>query len=61
MKNIFKDSESLLNFIILIALTFIFAYLVGRYLQKRIEGKGNRHNIDVTSFVFLKHMIVAII
>lgn len=61
IKTIYNDSESWLTFGFWVAITIIAAVLIGKYLQKFIDEKTTEHKVDVTSFVFLKHMIVAIV
>jgi small-conductance mechanosensitive channel len=61
IRGIITDSESLIEFGILVILTIISAILIGKYLQKFIIEKTKSHNVDVTGFIFLKHMIVAIV
>jgi len=59
LKRIFADSETTIIFIIIIAVTIIVALLLSRYLQKKIEDKTKEQRVDTTSFLFIKHMIVA--
>lgn len=54
-------SKPAIIFVLLVGLTFLIAFLLGRYLQKAITERAKGHQIDVTSFVFLKHMVVAIV
>lgn len=59
--SIFKDSESLILFFVIIGLTILFALVLSKYLQKLIKERTKDHQVDITSFVFLKHMIVAVV
>ncbi|MCA0237772.1 MAG: hypothetical protein LCH81_15460 [Bacteroidetes bacterium] len=59
LRTLFDHSEILLSFLALVALTVLVAALLGRYLQRKITEKSTAHHIDATSFVFLKHMVVA--
>lgn len=54
-------SEPAITFVSLVGLTLLLAFLLGRYLQRTITERAKAHQIDVTSFVFLKHMVVAIV
>lgn len=58
---LFLDSRSLIIFLAIIGITVLFATLAGRYLQQLITRKTKGHQIDITSFIFLKHMVVATI
>jgi len=60
-KSLIADSETLIIFGITVLATIVLASFVGNYLQKILNRKGEDQNIDITSFVFLKHIIVAII
>jgi small conductance mechanosensitive channel len=61
IKKIFSDSESLIIFFAISGLTILAAILLGKYLQRKITEKTKDHQVDITSFIFLKHMIVAIV
>ncbi len=61
IKRIFADTESLTIFLVIIILTIAIAILLGKYLQRKILEKTIDHQVDITSFVFLKHMIIAIV
>lgn len=52
------DSGSLIVFSIIVVLTIFFAVLLGKYLQRLIIKKTKEHQVDATSFVFLRHIIV---
>ena len=60
-KNLIADTESLIIFGVLVLITVLFASLVGRYLQRLLAKKSEDQRIDITSFIFLKHIIVATI
>lgn len=61
LRTILKDSEAMISFGTIVALTIVAAILVGRFLQRKINRHTNGHRVDVTSFIFLRHMIVTII
>lgn len=60
-KQFFTYSESYIIFIIIIVSTILTAIFLGKFLQRKIEEETKEHQIDITSFVFLKHMIVSIV
>jgi small-conductance mechanosensitive channel len=60
-KHLLADSETLIIFGIIVFSTVLVASLIGRYLQRILLRKSKDQNIDITSFVFLKHIIVATI
>lgn len=61
IKRIFADTESLTIFLVTAILTIITATLLRKYLQRKLVEATKDHPADITSFVFLKHMIVAIV
>ncbi len=61
IKNIFADTESLILFLVIVGLTILLAFLLSKYLQRLLLEKTKGHQVDITSFIFLKHMIVAIV
>lgn len=61
IKRIFTQYQSIIFFVMMVLVTIITAVLVSKYLQRKIVEKTIDHPIDITSFVFLKHMIVAIV
>lgn len=61
IKNIFADTESVIIFFAIVGLTILFAIILSKYLQRLILNKTKDRQVDITSFVFLKHMIVAIV
>ena len=61
IQHLFADSESIILFSILIICTLLTAFIVGKYLDKFMRDRTQNHKVDVTSFIFLKHMVVAII
>ncbi|MDJ1501847.1 mechanosensitive ion channel family protein [Xanthocytophaga agilis] len=61
LKKIVSDTESLIFFFVIVGMTILFALLLGNFLQRQIEEKTKEHQVDITSFIFLKHMIVAIV
>ncbi|MCC7050462.1 MAG: mechanosensitive ion channel [Bacteroidia bacterium] len=61
LKRIFADTETIIVFLVIIGLTILIATLLSKYLQKIIIKKTKNHQIDITGFIFLKHMVVAIV
>lgn len=61
VKNIWSDSVSLIVFGIIVTATIILASFVGKYLQTLLEKKSKEQNADITSFLFIKHVIRATI
>ena len=61
LKILFSDSESFILFFIIIGLTILVALLLSKYLQRLITEKTKGHQVDITSFIFLKHLIVTIV
>ena len=59
--NLFLDTELLVVFFGIIALTILTAYFLRKYLRKLITERTKDHQVDITSFIFLEHMIVAIV
>ncbi|HQV67134.1 MAG: mechanosensitive ion channel [Saprospiraceae bacterium] len=61
IKLTWSESGNYMVFCAIIIVTIIIAQLVKNYIQKKITEKTSGHQIDVTSFVFIKHMLVSII
>lgn len=62
MKNKFYgDLESLIYFISVLAVTFIVATLVSRFLNRMVRRSVHKMGTDLTNYYFLKHFIVGII
>lgn len=61
IKGLLSDSESLIMFGVVVVATIIIALLVGKFLQREITKKAKSQNIDITSFIFLKHLVVTTI
>lgn len=61
IKRIFNDYQSIIFFVAMVLATVVSAVLISKYLQRKIIEKTIDHPIDITSFVFLKHMVVATI
>ncbi|UBM60305.1 mechanosensitive ion channel family protein [Marinilongibacter aquaticus] len=55
------DTFTLALFLIVVVITSTVATLVGRYLKHLVEKKSQDENVDITSFVFLKHAVVSTI
>lgn len=58
IKKVFTDPDSIILFLVIIGLTIIFAILLGKYLQRLITQRTKDHQVDITGFIFLKHMLV---
>jgi len=58
IKKTLNDYQAFIFFIVIVILTIVTAILLGKYLQRKITEKTKDHQIDVTNFIFLKHMIV---
>jgi len=61
MEAIIQDPKIIINFIVIIIITFFVEYLVRKYFKLKIVDRAIEHNIDATSFIFLSHMISTII
>ncbi len=61
INRIFADSETTIIFFVIVGLTILLALFLSKYLQKLITKRIEDHQVDITSFVFLKHMVVAIV
>lgn len=61
IREIYTDLESLIIFFTIIGLTILTAIILRKYLQKLITEKTKDHHVDITSFVFLRHMIILIV
>lgn len=61
MKSFFSDTHIIISFSLIVAFTFGVAYFVKKYMQRNLIDKATEHHIDATSFIFIKHMITAII
>ena len=60
-KAFFAETESLIQFGLIVLLTIIIAWIIGKYFQKKLGDKLESQNDDITSFLFIKHAIKAII
>ncbi len=59
--SLLADSETLITFGLIVAATFLIASLVGRYMQRVLRKKAEEQKADITSFVFVKHVITTTI
>jgi small-conductance mechanosensitive channel len=57
-ENLVSDTESLIIFGVIIAVTTICASIVNRYFLRRLKTSKKELNIDYTRFLFLKHVLV---
>lgn len=60
-KNLISDTESLIIFAVIVSLTILIASVISRYIQGKLIKKTVDQGIDITSFLFFKHAIVATI
>jgi len=58
LKNLLTDTEALILFGAIIVLTIVVASIVNRYFFRRLTKRKIEQKIDVTSFLFLKHLVV---
>ena len=58
---LFAETESLIIFGIIVILTIIAAWVIGNYFQKKIVKRLENQNEDITSILFIKHAIRAIV
>lgn len=56
-KALFKDSESLIIFGIIIGVTILVAILIRRYLQNKIAKRLLSEGADITSFLFIRDIV----
>lgn len=61
IKLLLTDSETLLIFGTIIALTILIATIIRKYLHRVLVKRSQNQNVDVTSFVFIKHIVTATI
>ena len=61
LSELMQDSESLILFGIIIAATIIVAAIFGRYLQRKLSKRAEEQNADITSFLFIKHVLTGTI
>jgi len=61
LKIMFENYQSLIFFSALVIATVVAAILAGKFMQRKIVETALDHRIGITSFVFLKHVIVATI
>jgi small conductance mechanosensitive channel len=58
INNLISDTESLIIFGIIIIATIICATLLNRYFLRKLKDKEKELNIDITKFLFLKHVFI---
>ncbi|MFC2100928.1 hypothetical protein ACFLRZ_03765 [Bacteroidota bacterium] len=61
LNRIFADTENIVIFGVIIGFTIIIALLTNRAINRRLIKKARAQNSDITSFIFLKHFIIATI
>ena len=58
IKTLLSDTEALILFGVIIIITITIATIVNRYFLKRVTRRKIEQKIDVTSLIFIKHLIV---
>ncbi len=61
LKNLLLHTDSLVLFGIIIIATIIVAWIASNYFHRLLRIKAKEQNADITSFIFLKQLLVAII
>ncbi len=61
VKSIVNEYQSLIFFSVMVIATVVAAILAGKFMQRKIVETAIDHRIGITSFVFLKHIVVATI
>ena len=59
IQTLLADSESLLIFGITVIVTILIATIISQYLNKKLKKRAIQQNADVTSFFFIKGVVVA--
>jgi small conductance mechanosensitive channel len=57
ISNLLADTESLIVFGVILVATIIFATLVKRIFLRKLINKNKESSIDLTSIMFIKHII----
>jgi len=60
-RSLLADSETMIIFGVIIAVTYIVSTLFSRYMQKVLRKKAAEQNANISSFVFIKHVITSTI
>jgi small-conductance mechanosensitive channel len=58
INNLISDTESLIIFGVIIVATMVCATILNRYLLRKLRNKNRDMNIDITKFLFLKHVLI---
>ena len=58
LKNLMSDTEALILFGVIVIATILVASIVNRFFLRRLAKRKIEQKIDMTSFLFLKHLIV---
>lgn len=61
VKSIVNEYQSLIFFSVMVIATVVATILAGKFMQRKIVETAIDHRIGITSFVFLKHIVVATI
>jgi small-conductance mechanosensitive channel len=58
INELISDTESLVIFSLVIIATIICATILNRFFFRRIVKRSNKQDIDITKFLFLKHISI---
>lgn len=58
IKNFIENSHSSIAFAIIVIVTIITANLAGKFFEKTLKRKSENPNIDITSFLFVKQIVL---
>jgi|WetSurSiteA1Bulk_404760.scaffolds.fasta_scaffold31188_1 small-conductance mechanosensitive channel len=58
INTLISDTESLIIFGAIILVTIICAAILNRYLLRKLRSKNRDMSIDITKFLFLKHILI---
>jgi len=61
IKKLTNGSGNYILCVLIIIATFLIAFIIRKYMQRKVIEKATRHQIDATSFVFLSHLIISIV
>jgi len=61
LKSMLADPESLIFFGVIIGVTIVIAFIVNRFFKTRLTKETKEQSKSITSFLFLKHFIIATI
>ncbi len=58
IRELLSDTESLIIFGVIVVATIIFSTFVNRIFLKKLKNKNEELRIDLTSFMFIKHILI---